>query len=187
MSIETPKFNIVQKDGNFEIREYQEHINASVEIESEYKNALNEGFRILADYIFGNNRAKTSISMTAPVTEQAVNSEKIEMTAPVTSKKVGGAKKYLISFTMPAKYTLESLPEPTNKTISIYKVAPHKAVALKFSGYINEEITAKKTQELEVWLNKNNLKFKSGIIVAQYNPPWIPGPFRKNEIIAELS
>jgi hypothetical protein len=79
MSIETPRFNIVQKDGKFEIREYQEYINASVEIESDYKSAINEGFRILADYIFGNNRAKTSISMTAPVTEQAVKSKKIEM------------------------------------------------------------------------------------------------------------
>jgi hypothetical protein len=187
MSIEKPKFNIVQKDRKFEIREYQEYINASVEIESDYKSALNEGFRILADYIFGNNRAKTSISMTAPVTEQAVKSKKIEMTAPVTSTKVGGGKKYLISFTMPAKYTLESLPEPTNKTISMYKVAPHKAVALKFSGYLNEKITAKKTQELEVWLKKNSLEAKSGIIVAQYNPPWILGPFRKNEIIAKLS
>jgi hypothetical protein len=109
------------------------------------------------------------------------------MTAPVTSAKLGESKKYLISFTMPAKYSLESLPEPTNKTISIYKVAPHKAVALKFSGYLNEQITAKKTRELEEWLKKNNLQVKDGFIVAQYNPPWILGPFRKNEIIAKLS
>jgi hypothetical protein len=186
MSIETPKFNIVQKDGKFEIREYQEYINASVEIESDYKSAVNEGFRILADYIFGNNRAKTSISMIAPVTEQTVKSKKIEMTAPVTSTKVVGDKKYLISFTMPAKYTLASLPEPINKSISIYKVAPHKAVALKFSGYLNESTAAKKTQEMEAWLKQNNIQAKEGFITAQYNPPWILGPFRKNEIIANL-
>ena len=73
MSIETPKYNIVQKEGQFEIREYQEYINASVEIESDFKSAINEGFRTLADYIFGNNRAKTSINMTAPVTEQEID------------------------------------------------------------------------------------------------------------------
>lgn len=186
MSIETPKFNVVQKDDKFEIREYQEYINASVEIESDYKSAINEGFRVLADYIFGNNKAKSRINMTVPVTEQVNTSKKIEMTAPVTSAKLRERNKYLISFTMPAKYTLESLPEPTNKTISIYKVAPHKAVALKFSGYLNEKITARKTQELEEWLKKNNLQTKDEFMFAQYNPPWIPGPFRKNEIIANL-
>ena len=186
MSIETPKYNIVQKEGQFEIREYAGYINASVEIESDFKSAINEGFRILADYIFGNNRAKTSISMTAPVTEQEVKSKKIEMTAPVTSAKVGEDKRYLVSFTMPSKYNLESLPEPINKMISINKVAAHKSAVLKFSGYLNEKLIARKTQELELWLKKNNLQAKSGYSAAQYNPPWIPGPFRKNEIIANL-
>ena len=186
MAIETPKFEILQKDGKFEIRAYQEYINASVEIESDYQHALGEGFRILADYIFGNNRTKTNIEMTVPVTEQAVKSQKIEMTAPVTAAVVGTGKKYLISFKMPSKYQLETLPEPVNKKISIHKVAPHKAVALKFSGYANEKATAKKTLELEAWLKKSNLHTKSNFILAQYNPPWIPGPFRRNEIITEL-
>ena len=76
MAIEIPKFEILQKDGKFEIRKYQEYINASVEIDSEYQACFGEGFRILADYIFGNNRAKTNIEMTAPVTEQAVKSKR---------------------------------------------------------------------------------------------------------------
>jgi len=186
MSIEILKFESLQKDGKFEIRKYQEYINASIEIDSEFKDALGKGFGILADYIFGNNRAKTNIEMTAPVTEQAVKSKKIEMTAPVTSARVGEGKKYLISFTMPSKYTLETLPEPLNKTISVQKVTPYKAAVLKFSGYLNEKTTAKKTQEMEAWLKKNNLQTKSGFILAQYNPPWIPGPFRRNELIAKL-
>jgi hypothetical protein len=145
-------------------------VTASVEIDADFRHALNQGFGILADYIFGNNRTKTSI----------------EMTAPVTSAQVGEGKKYLVSFTMPSKYTLERLPEPMNKTILLQKIASHQAAALRFSGYLNEKTISKKTQELEAWLNKNNLKVKS-YIVAQYNPPWIPGMFRRNEIIAELS
>ena len=187
MAIETPKYNILQKDGKFEIREYQEYINASVEVESEFKDALNEGFSILANYIFGNNRTKVSIEMTTPVTEQPAKSKKIEMTTPVSSAKVRGSERYLIAFTMPGKYTLESLPEPINHNISIYKVAPHKAVALRFSGYLNEKIIANKTQELDEWLKRGNLHAEGDFLVAQYNPPWIPGPFRKNEIIAKLS
>jgi hypothetical protein len=186
MAIETPKYEILRTDGKFEIRQYQEYINASIEIESDFKNSLGKGFQILADYIFGNNRTKTSIEMTAPVTEQTVRSKKIEMTAPVISATVTEGQRYLISFTMPSKYTLESLPEPTNKKITLHKVSPHKAAVLKFSGYLNEKITSKKTQELEAWLRENDLNPKSGFAVAQYNPPWILGPFRRNEIIAEL-
>ena len=186
MPIETPKYDVLQKDGKFEIRQYQEHINASVEIDADFRNALNQGFGVLADYIFGNNRTKTSIEMTAPVTGQAVKSTKIEMTAPITSVKGGEGKKYLVSFTMPSKYNLESLPEPMNTTILLQKIAPHQAAALRFSGYLNEKTISKKTQEIETWLNKNSLKGKSSYIVAQYNPPWIPGMFRRNEIIAEL-
>jgi hypothetical protein len=184
--IETPKYDILQKDGKFEIRKYQGYINASVEIESDFRNALGKGFGILADYIFGNNRAKTNIQMTAPVTEQKVRSKKIEMTAPVTSGTLREGQRYLISFTMPSKYDIQDLPEPVNKTITIHKIEPHKAAAVKFSGYLNEKTAAKKTQELEAWIKKNHLDFKPGFTVAQYNPPWIPGPFRRNEIIVEL-
>jgi len=186
MSIETPKFDILQKDGKFEIRKYEEYISASVEIDSDYQRALGVGFRMLADYIFGNNRAKTNIEMTAPVTEQAVKSQKIEMTSPVTAARVEEDKKYLISFTMPSKYSLETLPEPINKNILIHKVTAHKAAVLKFSGYASQKTISKKSQELEIWMKKNNLQTKSGIILAQYNPPWILGPFRRNEIISEI-
>jgi hypothetical protein len=187
VAIKTPKFVTLLKDGKFEIREYEEYISASVKIEADFKQALNEGFRILADYIFWNNRAKTKIEMTVPVTEQAVKSEKIEMTAPVTSEKVAEGSKYLISFSMPSKYTLATLPEPVNKNISINKVAPHKTAALKFSGYINDKTIAKRTFEMKEWLKKNNFPTKPEFILAQYNPPWIPGPFRHNEMIAQFS
>jgi hypothetical protein len=186
VAIETPKYDILQKNGIFEIRKYQGYISASVEIESDFRNALGKGFGILADYIFGNNRAKTSIQMTAPVTEQKVRSKKIEMTAPVTSGTLREGQRYLISFTMPSKYDIQDLPEPVNKTITIHKIEPHKAVVVKFSGYLNEKTAAKKTQELEAWIKKNHLDYKHGFTIAQYNPPWIPGPFRRNEIIATL-
>ena len=186
MAIETPKSTLIKQDGKFEIREYAPYINASVEIEADYNHALGQGFNVLADYIFGNNRAKKTIPMTAPVTEQAIKSQKIAMTAPVTAAKVGESKKFLISFTMPSKYTLESLPEPVNQSIKVNTVVAHKAAVLKFSGYLNEKNVFKKTRELETWMRVNNLQAKTGFTSAQYNPPWIPGFMRRNEIIAEL-
>jgi hypothetical protein len=186
MAIESPRYRVVQKDNKFEIREYDDYILAEVEIDGNFSSALQKGFRILAGYIFGDNTSKTHISMTVPVTQQAAGSEKIEMTAPVTSSPIEEGKKYKIAFTMPSKYTLETLPEPANKTISFRKVAKHKVAALKFSGNLNSKLATRKASELEAWLHENKYIKKSSFVFAQYNPPWIPGIFRRNEVLIEV-
>ena len=186
MAIESPRYETVRKDNKFEIREYKEYILAEVEIDGDFGSALQKGFRVLADYIFGGNTPKARINMTVPVTEQAVVSEKIEMTASITSSPVEEGKKYIIAFTMPSKYTLESLPEPENEKISFRKVAKHKVAALRFSGSLNSKLTTRKVKERETWLNRNKYSRETGFVFAQYNPPWIPGIFRRNEIFTEV-
>jgi hypothetical protein len=186
MSIESPKYKVTSKENKFEIREYQGYIVAEVEIKDDYDSALSDGFRILADYIFGNNKKKSHISMTVPVTETNTNqSEKIEMTAPVSAFATDEGK-YRISFMMPSKYTIDSLPQPDSKDIMFNKVEGYKAAVIRFSGFLNKKLAEKKQDELKIWLHKINMTPKSGFISAQYNPPWIPGPFRKNEIIVKL-
>ncbi len=186
MAIESPRYQTVHKDNKFEIREYEDYIIAEVEIDGDLGSALQKGFRVLADYIFGGNTSKVHINMTVPVTEQSVASEKIEMTAPVTSSPVEEGKKYRIAFTMPSKYTLESLPEPANKTISFRKVAKHKVAALRFPGNLNSKLASRKAKELKTWLDENKYFNKTGFVFAQYNPPWIPGVFRRNEVLTEV-
>ena len=186
MAIESPKYQTVYKDKKFEIREYDEYILAEVEIDGDFGSALQRGFRVLADYIFGGNTSRARINMTVPVTEQAVSSEKIDMTAPVTSSPIEENKKYRIAFTMPSKYTLETLPEPVNKMISFRKVNKHKVAALRFSGNLNSKLATRKAKDLETWLNENKYSKKSGFVFAQYNPPWIPGIFRRNEVLTEV-
>ena len=73
MATEEPKFTLVKKDGPFEVREYAEKIIAQVEVEGSYQDATSRGFKLLADFIFGNN------------TNPSLQSDKIEMTAPVIS------------------------------------------------------------------------------------------------------
>ena len=108
------------------------------------------------------------------------------MTAPVTLAAIEEGKRYRISFTMPSKYRLNDLPEPVNPEISLREVDLHKAAAMKFSGYLSQNQANKRTAELKDWLRENNMQPKSGFLYAQYNPPWILGPFRKNEIIVEI-
>jgi hypothetical protein len=186
MAIESPRYQTVHKDKKYEIREYEEYVVAEVEIDGNFNSALRRGFKVLADYIFGNNASKSHISMTAPVTQQASAGERIETTAPVTSTPVEEGRRYRIGFFMPSKYTLEDLPQPVSREISFRKVARHKVAALRFSGNLNSRLATRKAEELETWLHDNKYSKKSNFIFAQYNPPWIPGLFRRNEILAEV-
>lgn len=130
---EEPNYKSTLKEGHFEVREYPSGIAASVEVENGDK-AANEAFKILAGFIFGKNKSKQKIAMTVPVTE-AVVAEKIAMTAPVTTKT--SADKMVMTFYMPSKYTIESLPEPSDSRIRITQAAARKYAVVKFSGLPN--------------------------------------------------
>ncbi len=89
MAVEEPAFRTVVREGAFEIRDYPALVVAEVTVTGDQKEAAGKGFRLLAGYIFGGNRRKQSIAMTAPVAQEPV-SETIAMTAPVTQTKTAG-------------------------------------------------------------------------------------------------
>lgn len=203
MAIESPDYTVESKEDNIEIRKYDDYILAQVEVEADYGSALNMGFSILANYIFGANHKKTKIPMTAPVSgENLTESEKIPMTVPVTEEEVGKPEKipmtapvteeetethqYRISFTIPSKYTLETLPEPDDKRISFKEVKNQRAAVIRFSGRAKEKLAHKEIEELKKWLKEKGLVPKSNFLVAQYNQPLVPGFLRRNEIIVEV-
>jgi len=183
---ETLGYNILKQDGDFEIRQYGSYIMAQVEVLSDMKDATSSGFMKLFNYISGNNINKAKIEMTIPVTEEQVSvSQKIPMTAPVTTERMANSA-YVISFIMPSKFTLDTLPKPKDKSITFRQVPEHRAAVITFHGRMNEELAQKKINTLKDWLLKNHTVPKSGFIMAQFNPPWIPGFMRKNEIIVEI-
>jgi len=178
-----------------------------VDVVSDYDQAIGMGFSILANYIFGGNKKSYKISMTAPISgENISNSEKIPMTAPVTEEaveKVGGESEnipmaapvteeesgehtYRISFTMPSKYTLDTLPIPDDERIKFKEIRNQKMAVLRFKGRVNHKLANEEMAELKKWLIKNNIKPKSNFIVAQYNNPAVPGFFRRNEVMVEI-
>ena len=80
-NVEQPKYRVVESESNIEVRDYAPIIVAETEVSGERREAIRKGFRIIADYIFGNNTAAKKVPMTAPVVQQG--SEKIAMTEPV--------------------------------------------------------------------------------------------------------
>jgi hypothetical protein len=200
---ESPTYILEMKDEKFEIRKYPDYILAQVDVEADFDSAIGIGFSILANYIFGGNKKRKSIPMTSPVSEEKIEgSEKIPMAAPVTQEPLNGSEKITmtvpvieessgeniqrISFTMPSKYTLETLPEPDSDRIKFKEVKNQRTAVLRFSGRVKKKLAMEKMEEMTRWLKKNHLKPKSNFIVAQYNNPAVPGFFRRNEIIVEI-
>ena len=188
MAIEEPKFNLLEKSDAFELREYKPVIVAEVLVEGDLDEVSNKGFRLIADYIFGNNRAQSGasekIAMTAPVTVEP-KTEKIAMTAPVTVQQ--GSGKWRVYFVMPSQYTLETLPTPNNPKVMLREVPSRKVAVVRFSGLAGESKTASKTKELLAWLATRQLKPISTPELARYNPPWTLPFLRRNEVMVEYN
>ena len=65
--VETPAYEVIKSQGKIEIRQFEPMIIAEVQVQGERTDAISKGFRLLADYIFGNNTTRQNIAMTAPV------------------------------------------------------------------------------------------------------------------------
>ncbi|MDP2152224.1 MAG: heme-binding protein [Methylotenera sp.] len=187
MATTEPKFDLLEKSDGFELRQYHPMIIAEVLVEGDMEQASNKGFRLIADYIFGNNQRKSGqsakIAMTAPVTLQP-KSEKIAMTAPVTLASEAG--KWRVNFVMPAQYTMDTLPSPNNSQVMLRQIPVRKVAVLRFSGLVNAEKTAQKTKELLTWMAGKKLEASSAEPeLARYNPPWTLPFLRRNEIMIQ--
>jgi hypothetical protein len=179
-ALEKAKYSVVEKEGNFELRRYEPYLVAETMVEGDFDAVGNEGFRRLFDYISGKNRKQQSISMTAPVSQKA-ESEKISMTAPVNQVRVG--EKYRITFVMPAKYTMETLPEPLDTRVKLKEVPGQLIAALKYSGTWSKDRYEEKKIRLQALMRQKNLKPAGEPIFARYNPPFMPWFLRRNEVL----
>ena len=187
MATEEPDFSLVYKENNFEIREYAPKIIAQVKIIGNFDEASSEGFRALADFIFGNNtidNESEKISMTAPVITEPT-SEKIPMTTPILAEEKNN--QWLISFVMPKKYTLKTLPRPKNPEVMLTTLPKEKFAVIVFSGLVRESSYDEKVKLLHNFIEKNKLKTSGSVQIARYNPPWTLPFFRRNELMIKLN
>jgi effector-binding domain-containing protein len=187
MATEEPEFSILYKENNFEIREYAPRIIAQVKKTGNFDEASGTGFRSLADFIFGNNSINNEskkISMTAPVLAEPTSAN-ILMTRPVLAEEKNN--QWLISFVMPKKYSLKTLPKPMNSEIMLTTLPKEKFAVIVFSGLVRESSYNKKVKLLNDFIEKQNLKTSGSVQIARYNPPWTLPFFRRNELMIKLN
>ena len=184
MATEEPKYTVSLKDGSFEVRDYPAMVAAEVSVAGDRGQASNEGFRLLAGYIFGGNTKKQSIAMTAPVVQSAGESEKIAMTVPVLQ--TGQSGTWTVRFLMPSSYTLDTLPKPNDARVRLLPVPPARWAVVQFSGLAREDDITLQTGVLMTMVAQNKLQTVGPPALARYNPPWTPWFMRRNEVMVAV-
>ena len=167
MFLEQPKYKILKKEGQFEIRSYEDILMSSVRVTGSQYQALRKGFRPLVKYISGKER----------------DGEKISMTAPVIQSTSDRKESFTVSFSMPSKYQVDNLPESKNSEIFFEKVGSYRAAVVRFSGRANEKLLDLKSNELRQWIEANGYSSVSTAKYLFYNDPSTPGFLRRNEVM----
>ncbi len=165
--LEQPKYKVVRKENDIEIRKYDKILTSSVKVYGNQYNALRKGFQPLVRYIGAKERDSEKISMTAPVI-QATNDE---------------SENWTVSFAMPAKYNIENLPKPVNDDIYFEEIQPSLAAVIRFSGVADTSLLNQKASVLKRWLELNGYTESSSPKFLFYNDPTTPGFLRRNEVM----
>lgn len=181
VAYESPRYRVVETIGDVEIRDYEPYLVAETVVDGSLEGAGSQGFRILAKFIFGDNRQSTKIPMTAPVTQAPSESKKIAMTTPVTQERSGD--QYAIQFMMPSKYDRESLPKPNDPRIEIREVASRTLAAIRYSGRWSESNYETQLRTLQTTLRNAGYEPIGEPQWARYDPPFKPWFMRRNEIL----
>ncbi|EFL90269.1 heme-binding protein [Ahrensia sp. R2A130] len=193
--IEGPEFEVIKAVDGVELRAYATYLVAEVDVKADDRRAASQmGFAPLASYIFGKNRPGEKIAMTAPVTTQPVTERqpmgggdgaKIAMTAPVTTTPTEDGL-YTIRFTMPKKWTMETLPKPESDSVRLIEVPAKKLVAAGYVGPRNEETAASLNAKLDSFAAANDIVLAPGMISAGYDGPNTPAAKRRWEVMREV-
>ena len=158
MAYEEPPFNIVHQNDVYEIRHYIDRLAVQAN-----NTTQNSSFRILFNYISGEN----------------INSEKIKMTVPVTLSEENSET--VMQFYLPSKFTKKTAPVPTDSSIELITIKEGYYAVMQYSGRITNKNFAKHQKILRESLIEDKIKIMGPPIRAFYNGPFTLPIFRRNE------
>jgi len=175
MAIEEPSYKSLLQEDRMELRSYAPFTVAEVQVQGSFDEASRRGFRLIADYIFGNNQSIT----------QPDRSEKIAMTAPVTVEPDPGTQgeQWRMHFVMPSSYRLQTLPKPNNSAVRLREVSEGLFAVIRFSGFTTESAIATRSEELQQWIQSKGWISTGSAQIARYNDPFTLPFNRRNEIL----
>ena len=166
MAVGKAAYRVDEKDGSFEIRTYEPMVLA---VSREIDLRGYSGFNVLFNYISGNNQDSKKISMTAPVLNKL---DEQDLTT---------------AFVMPPAYKHpDELPQPADPDLELREIPTRRVAAIIFSGNTSRRLISQKQAELLEWIKGRHLTSVGPIDLARYNPPFLPGFVKRNEILIEI-
>jgi SOUL heme-binding protein len=172
---EEPAFKVLEQQGAFELREYAPFLVAETLVKgADFEDAGNIAFGRLFRYISGNNN-----------TPAERGGEKIAMTAPVIQQRSETSTEdgYRVAFIVPSGYNAQTVPQPTDANVRIRPMPARLVASLRYSGRWSESLFRTKERELRSLLATRGFDSDGEPIIARYNAPFVPYPFRHNEVL----
>lgn len=166
---EATPYRVVGAVNGLELREYPRRVLAKTVVDSpSWDEALEEGFRRLAGYIFGGNARHERLSMTTPVTTSLPEQK--------------SSLPHTMAFAMPGDRTLASLPPPEDARIRLLEGPAQVVAVLTFRGAYGGDLPARKREELLARVYRAGLTPHGDVVFSGYDPPSTLGILRRNEV-----
>jgi len=178
--VEKPRYHVIESRGRIEVRGYGPMIVAETQVSGIRKDAIQQGFRRIAAYIFGSNTSTQKIAMTAPVIQQQTD-------PPCDSADPVDRQVWTVRFVMPETYTLETLPAPKDSKVKLLSLGARRYVVIRFSGSSNDENIRQHLAILQKHVDEQDVSILGHPVMAFYNPPWTLPFLRRNEIWLEIA
>lgn len=164
---ELPPYEVVEADGEVELRSYEPHILAQVQVSGRQGQAVSRGFQVLANYIFGGNTAGEKIAMTVPVGQAASASD---------------GRLWTVSFMMPGAFEMDTLPQAKSESIRFVETGREDLLVVKFSGFRNPAALSKRTDQVVAEAARQGYEVAGPPRYFFYDGPMTPPWARRNEV-----
>ena len=162
-------YTVLAQHKGFELRKYPAGIQIETTVGGDFISAGSLGFRPLVQYISGNNSARQSIAMTAPVIQESAS-----------------ASKHMIRFVLPEDMKPSDVPGANSSNVKVIQVPEHLAAAKRFSGSWNQEKFDLEGEKLISELLSSGLETVGSLYFARFDPPWKPGFLKRNEVLIRV-
>lgn len=165
---ESAAYTVMQSDGEIELRKYPDLMMATTQMKG--RSGGDGSFGKLFKYISGSNDNQQKVAMTTPVFMEASSPE----------------KEGQMGFVLPQEVVDSQIPSPTNRQVNLTKRSGGMFAVIRFANQMNDTRVRQKTDQLTEWIERQGLVIESHIEMASYDPPWTPGPLRRNEILLRV-
>ncbi|MES2526525.1 MAG: heme-binding protein [Bdellovibrionota bacterium] len=159
-------FTLIKKEGDFELRHYDEFTLAETTVRGTYDQATDTAFKRLASFIFGKNSESLTTSMTTPV---------------FLDKTTDG---WTMSFYIPKE---SAWIRPNDPTVKV-ETHPAKEVAIyRYSGTQSVEAMEEAKGKLLDYVKTAGLKTTSEVWWAQFDQPMSLPMTKRNEALVKIA